>query len=233
MSMMTYGEAIREAMSIRMREDPTVVLFGEDVEKNEEEAFHWFRRASEQSDEHAFAWLGYCLATGTGTPKDEQKSESIFSKIKRPASVFDEVAWHLFELGHFSDALPFSERAVAAFRTNEAFPVESRIMILDTLAAILDKLERAEETKGVCSEILSLFPEEDDSENKEVALVRLGRSCQRLGDSSGATAAFSKALSIVEKHGGKHAEYGESAENLKRLIREMGTAEKSASDHDG
>ena len=29
--MMTYGEAIREAMSIRMREDPTVVLFGEDV----------------------------------------------------------------------------------------------------------------------------------------------------------------------------------------------------------
>ena len=31
MSMMTYGEAIREAMSIRMREDPNVVLFGEDV----------------------------------------------------------------------------------------------------------------------------------------------------------------------------------------------------------
>ena len=29
--MMTYGEAIREAMSIRMREDPTVVLCGEDV----------------------------------------------------------------------------------------------------------------------------------------------------------------------------------------------------------
>lgn len=31
MSMMTYAEAIREAMSIRMREDPNVVLFGEDV----------------------------------------------------------------------------------------------------------------------------------------------------------------------------------------------------------
>ncbi len=31
MSKMTYGEAIREAMSIRMREDPTVILFGEDV----------------------------------------------------------------------------------------------------------------------------------------------------------------------------------------------------------
>jgi pyruvate dehydrogenase E1 component beta subunit len=29
--MMTYGEAIREAMSIRMREDPNVILFGEDV----------------------------------------------------------------------------------------------------------------------------------------------------------------------------------------------------------
>lgn len=31
MSTMTYGQAIREAMSIRMREDPNVVLFGEDV----------------------------------------------------------------------------------------------------------------------------------------------------------------------------------------------------------
>ena len=29
--MMTYGEAIREAMSIRMRENPNVLLFGEDV----------------------------------------------------------------------------------------------------------------------------------------------------------------------------------------------------------
>lgn len=31
MTMMTYSEAIREAMSIRMREDPHVFLFGEDV----------------------------------------------------------------------------------------------------------------------------------------------------------------------------------------------------------
>ena len=31
MSMMTYGEALREGMSIRMRENPNVVLFGEDV----------------------------------------------------------------------------------------------------------------------------------------------------------------------------------------------------------
>lgn len=31
MKTMTYGEAIREGMSIRMREDPNVLLFGEDV----------------------------------------------------------------------------------------------------------------------------------------------------------------------------------------------------------
>ena len=31
MTMMTYGEAIREGMSIRMRENPNVILFGEDV----------------------------------------------------------------------------------------------------------------------------------------------------------------------------------------------------------
>ena len=31
MKKMSYAEAIREAMSIRMREDPNVLLFGEDV----------------------------------------------------------------------------------------------------------------------------------------------------------------------------------------------------------
>ena len=31
MTMMTYSEGIREGMSIRMRENPNVVLFGEDV----------------------------------------------------------------------------------------------------------------------------------------------------------------------------------------------------------
>ena len=31
MKMMTYSEGIREGMSIRMREDPNVILFGEDV----------------------------------------------------------------------------------------------------------------------------------------------------------------------------------------------------------
>ena len=33
MKMMTYSEGIREGMSIRMREDPNVLLFGEDVGK--------------------------------------------------------------------------------------------------------------------------------------------------------------------------------------------------------
>ena len=28
---MTYAEAIREAMSVKMRQDPDVILFGEDV----------------------------------------------------------------------------------------------------------------------------------------------------------------------------------------------------------
>ena len=31
MKKMTYAEAIREAMSVKMRQDPDVILFGEDV----------------------------------------------------------------------------------------------------------------------------------------------------------------------------------------------------------
>ena len=210
-----------------------ILLFGDGVEKNEEEAFQWFRRAAERNNEHAFAWLGYCLATGTGTPRDEQESESFFSKIGRPAYGFNEVAWGLFEAGRFSEALPFAERAVAAFRGDERFPVRGKIMILDTRAAILDALKRAEETKMVCSEILSLFPDDDDSGNREVALVRLGRACYRLEDKAGAVDAWSKALAIVEKHGGKYAEYGESADELRRLIREASGAETTASGQDG
>ena len=98
-------------------------------------------------------------------------------------------------------------------------------MIFDTQAAILDALERAEEAKNACNTILSLLPNDDDSRYREVALVRLGRACKRLGDAVGATDAWSRALDIVEKHGGKHAEYGESADELRRLIRESGGAE--------
>ena len=31
MKKMTYAEGIREAMSVKMRQDPDVILFGEDV----------------------------------------------------------------------------------------------------------------------------------------------------------------------------------------------------------
>ena len=198
-----------------------VLLFGNGVEKNEAEAFRWFQRAAEQKDDYAFAWLGYCFASGTGTPKDTQKSESLFLKISQPALGFNEIAWCLFKAGRFSDALPFAERAVAALRTIEDFPMQKRIIILDTLAAIFHHLNREEETKDVCSEILSLFPENDDSKHHEEALVRLGRACQRLGDKSGAVDAFQKALTIVERHDGKHAEYGESADSLRALLAEL------------
>ena len=95
------------------------------------------------------------------------------------------------------------------------------IEVFDTLAAVLDALARADETKKVCSEILSLLPENDDSGKREVALVRLGRACQRLEDKAGAADAWSKALAIVEKHGGKHAQYGMSAEDIRAALDEL------------
>ena len=197
------------------------LLFGNEIEKNEEEAFRWFQRAAEQKDDYAFAWLGYCFASGIGTPMDKQESESFFSKIGCPADGFNNVAWYLFKNGRFSDALPFAERAVSSLRADKSFPARNRINILDTLAAVLDRLNRAEETKGVCSEILSLFQDDDDSKYHEEALVRLGRACQRLGDKTGAVNAFQKALTIVERHGGKHAGYGESADSLRASLAEL------------
>lgn len=201
------------------------LLFGKNVTRNEKEALNWFWRAKEQDNENALAWIGYCFATGAGRPKDDEAAESFFSKLRSPADGFNEIAWGLFEAGRASEALPFAEKAVAAFRVNEDFPTDGKINILDTLAAVLDALERAEGTKKVCSEILSLMQDGDDSKNREVALVRLGQACHRLGDKAGATDAWSKALVLVEKHGGKHAKYGESADELRRLIRESGAAD--------
>ena len=196
------------------------LLFGIGIEKDEGAAFHWFQCAAEGKEEPALAWLGYCYDFGAGTPVDKKKAETFFSKLEDPAFGYNGIAWGLFEASRASEALPFAENAVAAFRKDGAFPLDGKIAILDTLAAVLDALERADETKKVCSEILSLMQDGDDSENREVALVRLGRACQRLGDKAGATDAWSKALAIVEKHGGKHARYGESADELRRLIRE-------------
>ena len=198
---------------------------GQGVEPSSERAVEWWRKAAEQGDERAFAWLGYCFASGTGTAKDERKSASFFAKIKCPANGFNGIAWWLFKFGKASEALPFAEKAVAAFRGDGEITTRDRIGILDTLAAVLDALERAEETKGVCSEILSLFSADDDSKDREVAFVRLGRACHRLNDKAGAADAWSKALAIVEKHGGECAEYGESADELRRLIRESGGTE--------
>lgn len=73
----------------------------------------------------------------------------------------------------------------------------------------------------------------DESENHKPILIRLGRACDRMGDRNDAVEDYSKALAIVEKHGRRHAEYGESAENLRRLIREAGGAEKTANCQDG
>ena len=200
------------------------LLLGIGVEKDEKTAIRFFYAAAERENENAFAWLGYCFASGTGVPKDMQKSKSFFSKVSPPALGFGEIAWWLFKTGRVLDALPFVERAVSLLRADESFPVRSRINILDTLAAVLDRLNRAEETKSVCEEILSLYSiddVDDISENREVALIRLGRACQRLGDKAGAADAFQKALAIVERHGGKHAGYGKSADSLRALLAEL------------
>ncbi|MBP5544012.1 MAG: SEL1-like repeat protein [Kiritimatiellae bacterium] len=197
------------------------LLLGIGVEKDEEAAVRYFHAAAEQKNEKAFAWLGYCFASGTGTTRNENETAAWFAKLGNPADGFNEIAWGLFKAGRFSDALPFAERAVAAFRADESFPVHSRINILDTLAAVLDALGRAEETKSACEEILALYSTDDMSRRRENALVRLGRACQRLGDKAGAVDAYGKALAIVERHGGKHTEYGESADSLRALLTEL------------
>ena len=202
------------------------LLFGVGVKKDEGAAFRLFQNAADGKEERAIAWLGYCYLSGIGTPKDENAAKSFFSKLNNPADGFNEIAWGLFEAGRAAESLLFAEKAVSALRADETSTARRKIMILDTLAAVLDALERADETKAVSSKILSLFSDGDDSKYHEEALVRLGRACKRLGDKAGAVDAWSKALDIVEKHDGNHAEYGESADELRRLIRESGGAEQ-------
>ena len=171
--------------------------------------------------------MGCCFQLGIGVCRDSTVAKEYLRKCHNDSDTLNYIAFKLFELKRAEDALPFAERAVSIamheFATNwDYYPCSC---VFDTLAAILDALCRFKEAQTVCTKELELFPEEDDSENKEVALVRLGRACHRLGDKAGAADAWSKALSLVEKHGGKQAEYGESADELRRLIREAGGAE--------
>ena len=216
-----YRKAAEQGDAAGERRLGRSLLLGIGVGKDEKAAIPYFYAAAERKDENAYAWLGYCFASGTGMPRNESEAAAWFSKLNNPADGFNEIAWFLFESGRFSDALPFAEKAVATLRTDEAFPEQNRITILDTLAAILDHLNQAAETKLVCEEILAAFSTDNESENREVALVRLGRACQRLGDKAGAADAFQKALAIVERHGGKHVQYGESADSLRALLAEL------------
>ena len=200
------------------------LLLGIGGDKNETEAIVWLHRAAKQHHEIAYGWLSYCFSSGIGTSKDENESEFWLSMISyKKASVFGVMALFLLEVGRAPDALPYAERAVDAIRIyGEVFPATQRIAMLDGLAEALEEAQEGTEIiKAVCSEILSLCPEDDDSTAREVALVRLGRACQRLGDKAGAADAWSKALAIVEKHGGKHAQYGMSAEDIRAALNEL------------
>lgn len=198
----------------------TMYQFGCGVEQNNADASKWYRLSAGQGNDYALAWLGGCYLHGIGSIRNETKAKQYLSEISDVTIAFNAVSWQLFEAKQAEAGLPFARMAVERVLSEDECPLDRKIMVFDTLAAVLDALERAEETKKVCAEILSLFPEGDDSNNREVALVRLGRACHRLSDKAGAADAWSKALDIVEKHGGKHAEYGESADELRRLIRE-------------
>jgi len=220
-----YRRAAEQGNSNGQWQLATMYQFGLGVEQNNADASKWYRLSAGQGNDFALAWLGGCYLHGIGSIRNVAEAKRYLSEISDVTSAFNAVSWQLFEAKQAEAGLPFAKMAVERVLSEDDSSLDRKIMVFDTLAATLDALARADETKKVCSEILSLLSDDDDSNYREVALVRLGRACQRLGDKTGAADAWSKALEIVEKHGGKHAEYGESADELRRLIRESGRAD--------
>ena len=196
-------------------------LTGRGVKQSDAGAVAWCRKAAEQGDAVAQRNLGFMYENGCGVKQSDAEAVAWYRKAAERGNAFagNALAWHLFESGRPEEALPFARMAVESIRKEGS--ESDKVMVFDTLAAVLDALELSEEAKIVCEEELALFPAGSESELREAALVRLGRACRRLGDAAGAKDAFRQALALVEAHGGKPANYGMSAKELRAALKDL------------
>ena len=150
---------------------------GKGVEQDYGKAYEWYQKAAEQGNNKAHTNIGNLYYLGKGVKQDYIQAAKWYQKSIEHGykEAYNELAWTLHLLGHYEEALPWAEKAVAAFPENTNN--------IDTLACVYEDLGRNQEALNqfeLCHKLLNEQngPEEriKETEEKINALKELMKS---------------------------------------------------------
>ena len=112
------------------------------------------RKAAEQGDARGQSALGFMYENGHGVEQDYGTAVEWYRKAAEQGfeRAFNELAWICHLLGKYEEALPWAEKAVAAF------PDDANV--IDTLATVLQGLGRYDEALEQFELCLKLYKEQ-------------------------------------------------------------------------
>lgn len=133
---------------------------GEGVEQDYIKAVDLFKMAAEQGFSNALYNLGEMYYCGTGVKQDLSVAVMYLKKAADQSFdlAYNELAWSLHLIGKSEEGLQWAERAVAAFPNSPA--------CIDTLASVLEDLDRNQEALEQFELCLKLLKENKGTEER-------------------------------------------------------------------
>lgn len=131
---------------------------GRGVDKDDVKAVEWFMQAAVQDDERAQRALGCMYMCGRGVKKDLMMAAEWLKKSAEQGymEAYNDLAWTYHLMNKYEDALPWAEKATAAYPDNPG--------IIDTLATVYQGLGRYNEAMEQFELCLKLYKENEKSE---------------------------------------------------------------------
>ena len=132
--------------------------FAQGVKQDYAMAVEWYRKAAEQGDEQAQFNLGNMYGQGRGVEQDYETALEWYRKAAGQGfeDAYNQLAWTYHLMGKYEEALPWAEKAVAAF------PDDANV--IDTLAMVLQGLGRYDEALEQFELCLKLYKEQEGEE---------------------------------------------------------------------
>jgi TPR repeat protein len=133
---------------------------GKGTDKDEEEAFVWLNKSAKQGYKDSMYGLGWMYGSGKGVEKDYSKAIEWYQKAAEQGyeNAYNGLAWNLHLTGRYKEALPWAEKAVAAFPETP--------YVIDTLASVYQDLGRYDESLEQFELCLKLKKEQNASEER-------------------------------------------------------------------
>jgi TPR repeat protein len=153
-----YKKAAEQGYSRAQRQLGHMYEVGHGVEINEKKSVEWYRKAAEQGYAEAQYYLGYMYYSGKGVEQDYKTSIewNMMAAKQGYKYSYNGLAWTYHLMGKYEEALPWAEKAVAAFPNNPE--------IIDTLATVYQGLGRYDDALEQFELCFELKKERGDSE---------------------------------------------------------------------